>query len=170
MDKGQVHLYWGDGKGKTTAAMGLALRALGRGKTVVILEFLKDGSSGELEPLGRLGARVLAGKTGKTFVSRMEKAEREQVARRSEELLRQAMGGSWDLMILDELCGARQMDVVPEALARKAVLERPEGREVVITGRRPEDWMLEAADYVTEMRCHRHPYHRGLEAREGIEY
>ena len=78
MEKGLVHLYWGEGKGKTTAAMGLALRALGSGQRVTVVQFLKDGQSGELEPLQRLGARVYSGRAGEKFVFQMtpqEKAE-----------------------------------------------------------------------------------------------
>ena len=75
-DLGLVHLYWGEGKGKTTAAMGLALRALGRGRKVTVVQFLKNGSSGELAPLRALGAAVYAGKTGTKFASQMTPEER----------------------------------------------------------------------------------------------
>ena len=77
-DLGLVHLYWGEGKGKTTAAMGLALRALGHGRKVTVVQFLKNGSSGELAPLRALGAAVYAGKTGTKFASQMTPEERAQ--------------------------------------------------------------------------------------------
>lgn len=170
MDKGLVHLYHGDGKGKTTAAMGLALRALGRGKTVAVIQFLKDGSSGELEPLRTLGAAVIAANPGGKFVSRMTDAEKAETARQSAEALRQAAEMDCDLLILDELCAARHHGLISQTLARQAVEGRPAGREIVITGREPEPWMLDAADYITEMRCGRHPYQRGIAARKGIEY
>ena len=73
---GLVHLYWGDGKGKTTAAMGLALRALGHGRRVVVVQFLKDGTSGELDGLRRLGAKVFSGPAGLPFVFQMDEEER----------------------------------------------------------------------------------------------
>ena len=170
MDKGLVHLYYGEGKGKTTAAMGLALRALGQGMRVVIVQFLKTGTSGELEPLRRLGATVFSGKPGTKFASKMSENEKSETAVLHEEMLREAMETDCDLLILDELCAARQYGLVDEMLAKKAVLERPEGMEIVVTGRQPEDWMLEAADYITEMRSHRHPYQQGITARKGIEF
>ena len=170
MDKGLVHLYCGDGKGKTTAAMGLALRALGQGKRVVIVQFLKTGTSGELEPLRSLGAVIFSGKPGTSFVSRMSDAEKTETDQWNNRMLRDALSEECDLLILDELCAARQYGLVSEELAKTAVLDRPGEREVVITGRTPEDWMFEAADYITEMRCWRHPYQQGIVARRGIEY
>ena len=75
-EQGLLHLYWGDGKGKTTAAMGLALRALGQGKRVVIVQFLKGGSSGEIPLLEQLGAKIYRGKAGQKFVFQMNEAEK----------------------------------------------------------------------------------------------
>ena len=170
MDKGLVHLYFGDGKGKTTAAMGLALRALGQGQRVVIVQSLKTGTSGELEPLCRLGATVFSGKPGTKFVPQMSDTEKTETDQWNNQMLQTALSEDCDLLILDELCAALQYGLVSEELAKSAVLDRPADREVVITGRTPEDWMLEAADYVTEMRCCRHPFQRGITARRGIEY
>ena len=76
MEQGLLHLYWGDGKGKTTAAMGLALRALGSGKRVVIVQFLKGGQSGEIPLLAQLGAKIFRGKGGQKFVFQMNEAEK----------------------------------------------------------------------------------------------
>lgn len=170
MDRGMIHLYWGEGKGKTTAAMGLALRALGRGQRVTVVQFLKDGTSGELEPLRRLGAAVFAGKGCGKFVSQMTAGERADTARQNTRHLRDALEQPCDLLILDEACAAWQLDMVDRGLLRSAVLERPQGREVVLTGREPAPWMAEAAHYSTEMRCHRHPYQQGVAAREGVEF
>ena len=78
MEKGLVHLYWGDGKGKTTAAMGLALRALAAGSRVVIVQFLKGSQSGEIELLSQLGAKIYRGKPGHKFVFQMNEEEKEQ--------------------------------------------------------------------------------------------
>ena len=173
---GLVHLYCGDGKGKTTAAMGLALRALGAGHSVTILQFLKDGSSAELAPLRTLGARVLAGQTGSRFVFQMTEAERAQTRQYQSELLRTVLADPCDLLILDEACAVWQLDMVDRDLLQKAVLGRPAGREVVLTGinlsayGQEFGWMREAADYCTEMCARRHPYDRGVPARPGIEY
>lgn len=170
MDKGLVHLYCGDGKGKTTAAMGLALRALGQGMRVVVVQFLKNGTSGELEPLKKLGAAVYSGQPGAKFTFQMNAEEKAQATKENNARLAEALQQPCDLLILDEICAARNSGMVDEALAKQAVLERPQHREVVLTGRNPEAWMVEAADYVTEMQPRRHPYEQGIPARKGIEF
>ncbi len=170
MDKGLVHLYCGDGKGKTTAAMGLALRALGQGMRVVVVQFLKNGTSGELEPLKKLGAAVYSGQPGAKFTFQMNAEEKAQATKENNARLAEALQQPCDLLILDEICAARNSGMVDEALAKQAVLERPQHREVVLTGRNPEAWMVEAADYITEMRPRRHPYEQGIPARKGIEF
>jgi len=170
MDKGLIHLYWGEGKGKTTAAMGLALRALGHGCRVTVVQFLKDGTSGELEPLRRLGAAIYSGGGCGKFAAQRTPEEREDTARQNTEYLRKAMEAPCDLLVLDEACAAWRLDMVDRELLKGALLERPEGREVVLTGREPAPWMLEAAHYSTEMKCRRHPYQEGITAREGVEF
>ena len=170
MDKGLVHLYCGDGKGKTTAAMGLALRALGQGMRVVVVQFLKNGTSGELEPLKKLGAAVYSGQPGAKFTFQMNAEEKAQATKENNARLAEALQQPCDLLILDEICAARNSGMVDEALAKQAVLERPQHREVVLTGRNPEAWMVEAADYITEMQPRRHPYEQGIPARQGIEF
>ena len=91
-------------------------------------------------------------------------------AARQTELLRRALAAPCDLLVLDEACAAWTLDTVDRDLLRQAVLERPAGCEAVLTGRDPAPWMCQAADYSTEMRCHRHPFEQGVPAREGIEY
>ena len=167
---GLLHLYYGDGKGKTTAAMGLALRAMGSGKRVVILQFLKGGKSGEVPLLEQLGAKVYRGKAGQKFVFQMNEAEKEATRKLQNANLTAAMADPADLLILDEAGSAWELDMVDKALLQKAVLERPAEQECVLTAHAAPQWMLDAADYVTEMKCHRHPYQRGISARQGIEY
>lgn len=164
-----LHLYWGDGKGKTTAAMGLALRALGHGRRVVILQFLKDGSSGEIEMLRRCGAAVYACPNAK-FTWLMTDAERAEARRTNTRMLQTILQGSFDLLVLDEACAACKNDLVEEALLREAAARAEQGAEVVLTGREPTAWMQDAADYSTELRAVKHPYTRGIAAREGVEY
>ena len=170
MDKGCIQLYYGDGKGKTTAAMGLALRALGQGMRVVVVQFLKNGTSGELEPLKKSGAAVYSGQPGAKFTFQMNAEEKAQATKENNARLAEALQQPCDLLILDEICAARNSGMVDEALAKQAVLERPQHREVVLTGRNPEAWMVEAADYITEMQPRRHPYEQGIPARKGIEF
>ena len=167
---GLLHLYYGDGKGKTTAAMGLALRAMGSGKRVVILQFLKGGKSGEVPLLEQLGAKVYRGKAGQKFVFQMNEAEKEATRQLQNANLTAAMADPADLLILDEAGSAWELDMVDKALLQKAVLERPAEQECVLTAHAAPQWMLDAADYVTEMKCCRHPYQKGIAARNGIEY
>lgn len=170
MEQGMIHLYWGEGKGKTTAAMGLALRALGAGRRVVIVQFLKGGESGEIPLLCRLGAKVFRGKAGQKFVFQMDAEERAENRTLQTENLRQALECPADLLILDEACAAWQYDMVDGTLLQRAVLQKPAAQELVLTGREPAAWMEEAADYSTEMQCRRHPYQKGIMARRGVEF
>ena len=167
---GLVHLYYGDGKGKTTAAMGLALRALGSGKRVVVLQFLKGGQSGEIPLLEQLGAKLYRGKAGQKFVFQMNDAEKAETRALQNANLAAAMAEPADLLILDEAGSAWELDMADKALLQQAVLQRPAGQECVLTAHAAPQWMLDAADYVTEMKCLRHPYQKGIAARKGIEY
>ena len=167
---GLLHLYYGDGKGKTTAAMGLALRALGSGKKVVVLQFLKGGQSGEIPLLEQLGAKIYRGKAGQKFVFQMNDAEKAETRALQNANLAAAMAEPADLLILDEAGSAWELDMADKALLQQAVLQRPAGQECVLTAHAAPQWMLDAADYVTEMKCLRHPYQKGVAARKGIEY
>lgn len=167
---GLLHLYWGDGKGKTTAAMGLALRALGSGKRVVIVQFLKGGTSGEIPLLEQLGAKIYRGKAGQKFVFQMNDEEKAATRALQNENLKKTLAEPADLLVLDEAGSAWELDMVDKEILKAVVLERPAEQECVLTAHGAPDWMLEAADYSTEMKCHRHPYQKGIAAREGIEY
>ena len=160
MEQGLLHLYWGDGKGKTTAAMGLALRALGSGKRVVIVQFLKGGQSGEIPLLAQLGAKIFRGKGGQKFVFQMNEAEKAAARAVQNENLTAALAEPADLLILDEAGSAWELDMVDKDLLRRAVLERPAAQECVLTAHKAPQWMLDAADYSTEMKCCRHPYQK----------
>ena len=164
-----LHLYWGNGKGKTTAAMGLALRALGHGQRVVIVQFLKDGTSGEIAPLRAAGAAVYACPNAK-FTWLMDEADKAAAREASARALNRALAEPFDLLVLDEACAALKSGILDETLLRRAVAFAKNGREVVLTGRDPAPWLQDAADYSTEMRAHRHPYADGVAAREGVEY
>ena len=167
---GLLHLYYGDGKGKTTAAMGLALRALGSGRRVVIVQFLKGGKSGEIPLLEQLGAKVFRGKAGQKFVFQMNEEEKAATRRLQDANLTAALAENADVLILDEAGSVWELDMADKALLQKAALQRPAGQECVLTAHAAPQWMLDAADYVTEMKCRRHPYQKGIAARQGIEY
>ncbi|HWP50463.1 MAG TPA: cob(I)yrinic acid a,c-diamide adenosyltransferase [Clostridia bacterium] len=175
MESGLVHLYYGDGKGKTTAALGLALRALGCGRQVVLVQFLKNTPCGELGALAcHDGITVLRGKAGAHFTYAMTEAERRQTQMIHENNLAQAMAlvqsGKCDLLILDEVTDALKAGLLGEGLLSEAVLKKSADLELVMTGHHAVDWLVQAADYVTEMKKHKHPYDRGVHAREGVEF
>lgn len=170
MEQGLIHLYCGDGKGKTTAAMGLALRALCAGLRVTVVQFLKDGQSSELDGLRRLGASIYSGEPGMKFVFQMTQEERAQTREKQDALLRRALAEPCDMLVLDEACAAWRLGMVDDVLLQKAVLHRAPGTEIVLTGRDPAPWMRMVADYVTDMRAEKHPYEKGIAARKGIEY
>ena len=130
---GLLHLYYGDGKGKTTAAMGLALRALGSGKRVVIVQFLKGGQSGEIPLLEQLGATVYRGKAGQKFVFQMNEAEKAATRTLQNQNLAAALAQPCDLLVLDEAGSAWELDMVDKDLLQQAVLHRPAGQECVLT-------------------------------------
>lgn len=170
---GLIHLYCGDGKGKTTAALGLTIRAAGAGKQVVFTQFFKDGSSSEMEPLAALpGVLVFHADTVRGFYRNMTPSQREQAGKDYTALFRQVTQAAQeaDLLILDEIVSACNRGVVPEKLVTDFLWEKPARLEVVLTGRNPSAALLELADYITEMRKLRHPFDRGIGARKGIEF
>lgn len=148
---GLLHLYYGDGKGKTTAAMGLALRALGSGKRVVIVQFLKGGQSGEIPLLEQLGAVVYRGKAGQKFVFQMNEAEKAATRDLQNKNLAAALAQPCDMLVLDEAGSAWELDMVDKALLQQAVLHRPAGQECVLTAHAAPGgcWMPQ----ITSQRC-----------------
>lgn len=118
----------------------------------------------------QLGAKVFRGKAGQKFVSQMNEAEKAATRALQDANLAAAMAEPADLLILDEAGSAWELDMVDPELLQRAVRERPAGQECVLTAHAPVQWMLDAADYVTEMKCRRHPYQKGIAARQGIEY
>jgi len=175
MQNGLIHVYYGDGKGKTTAALGLGLRACGCGGQVTLVQFLKDRDTSELAALALLpGFTVLRGKAGTMFAKDMTKEELAATKAIHDANLSAALAlaeeGKCNLLILDEVLDAYALGLLDEALLRRAVYEKPAGLELALTGHAPADWLLAAADYVTEMVKRKHPYDEGVRARKGIEF
>ena len=170
-----VHIYCGDGKGKTTAAMGLALRCAGSGRRALVLQFLKDGSSSELAPLSRTeGAEVVPQTRAFGFTWTLSPEEWEEAGIYYGGLLEtaweKAAAGGYGLLVLDEALGACAAGLIDEGRLLALLDSAPEGLEVVLTGRGPSQALLDRADYVTEMRKIKHPFDRGVAARRGVEY
>ena len=170
-----IHLYCGDGKGKTTAAVGLTVRAAGSGKKVLFAQFLKGRPSGELKVLESLECvTVVRGSQKEKFTFQMNSEERAAAAAAEARLLDslEAMISREDpaMVVLDEVVTAVERGMLSEEQVRSLVSSFPKEKELVLTGARPESWMVEAADYVTDMEKIRHPFDRGIPAREGVEY
>ncbi|HBN81536.1 MAG TPA: cob(I)yrinic acid a,c-diamide adenosyltransferase [Ruminococcaceae bacterium] len=175
MERGLVHLYYGDGKGKTTAAAGLGLRAWGRGKTVLMVQFLKGFDSGEILALGRLGGRcrLFPGTPVKKFTGSMSARERERTALEQRRMFfgaaEQCLSGLCDVAVFDELVDAVNLGAVSVPEVADFIRSPARMCEVVITGHRPDPAFFEFCDYITEMKKIRHPFDRGIRARDGIE-
>lgn len=171
---GLIHIYCGEGKGKTSAALGLALRSAGAGMRVLFVQFLKDGSSSEISTLERLGIEFSCCSGITKFVFQMTQEERlqagEEYSRLLSQSLRRCREESFGLLVLDEVIPACNLGLVSEAALRDFLLNKPRELETVLTGRDPSPALLELADYVTEMGKRKHPYDRGLPARRGIEF
>lgn len=168
-----IHIYCGDGKGKTTAAVGLAVRMAGFGGRVLFGQFFKDGSSSEIVSLKALpNLTVRHCKTIPGRFIRLTPEQRQIVSSDYTQYLRDLLDNSvrYDMLILDEVISACNHGTVPESLLLSFLDSLPEGIEVVLTGRNPSEALLARADYVTEMCKRRHPFDNGIPAREGIEF
>ncbi len=171
--RGLVQVYTGDGKGKTTAGVGLAVRARGAGFAVAFVQFVKGGSrSSELDVLESLGVTVSRPAEASTgLLGAGLNDEDRRAAAEAWEIAAEAIGsGSYDLVVLDEGCVALAYGLIDAAALFDALAARPAYVEVVITGRGATPELVEVADLVTEMRLVKHPYDRGVPARRGIEF
>lgn len=171
---GLIHIYCGDGKGKTTAAVGLAVRCAGRGNKVLLVQFLKSRDSGELYSLAKLpDIEVMRGKESKKFTFQMNEEEKHALLiehnKMFEQVLAKIKNGGYSLLILDEVIGALNAKVFEMPKLIEFLRHKPENLEVVLTGRNPAPELVEIADYVSEVRKVKHPMDKGIIAREGIE-
>jgi cob(I)alamin adenosyltransferase len=169
--RGLLQVYTGDGKGKTTAAAGLTLRALGAGLSVTLVQFVKGGrESSELAPLRAAGARVVRPAAAPTGLLRGAATEEDRAATAAAwAAARAALADpAVDLVVLDELHAALRSELVPLPEVLDALAVRPSTQEVVTTGRGAPEALLAAADLITEMGAVRHPYPT-VTARRGID-
>ncbi len=169
--KGYIQVYTGNGKGKTTAAFGLALRAAGAGLKVYIAQFAKKKGYSEHKAFERFSDLVLAKQYGLgAFIVNAPSEEDIAAARKGLEEAKEALqSGLWDVVILDEANVAASIALFSVDDLLSLIALKPEGVELVITGRNADERVIEKADLVTEMREIKHYYTKGVEARVGIE-
>ncbi len=172
-EMGLIHLYIGDGKGKTTAAIGLAIRAAGAGKKVVFSQFMKDGKSSELNILKTIdGINVLVVDKEYGFYKSMYEEDKQNITIDHNTILDNIIdainNNQCDVLIMDEVIYAYEYDLMDREKI-KYILEECPYIEKVITGRNPDKYFVDKADYITEMKKIKHPYDIGITARKGIE-
>lgn len=174
LSQGLIQIYTGNGKGKTTAAFGLALRAVGHGFRVFIIQFMKGNDGyGELDGIKRLSPECqLEHYGGAGWVHKGENIEENIVEAkkafsRAQEIL---LSGNWDIVILDEILNAIWFDLIPESEVMELLTKKPSHVELILTGRNASESMIEKVDLVTEMVLKKHPYEKGIMSRQGIEF
>jgi len=173
--KGLIHIYCGDGKGKTTAATGLAVRAAGTGMQVLFARFLKNETSGELNILdGIPQIEVIHMEKSYGFYQSLSDREKEEMTamyrRLWDEVEQRAGSGQYDMLVLDELMAAYNYGILLNDRVHRFLETKPEKLEIVMTGRNPSEELMEYADYISEIKKIKHPFDRQVTARKGIEF
>jgi len=172
MIKGLIQVYTGDGKGKTTAALGLALRAAGRNMKVLMVQFMKKWDYGELHSIKLIPNIALKTFGTKEFIykGKAKKIDYTEAEKAFSFGAKEMQSGDYDIVIFDELNMALYYELLDLKEVVQSIKGKPDNVEVVITGRRAPKEIIEIADLITEMKEIKHPYQKGIEARRGIEY
>jgi cob(I)alamin adenosyltransferase len=174
LEKGLVQIYFGDGKGKTTAALGTAVRALGRGFKIHLVQFMKSKETGELVSLKKFsnfsfrqfGADKWYKEGDKESIAEHKKAAEDALA-----YLKTCLTKDYDIIIADEILYAVQFSLISENDVIKLIKDKPKEKELILTGsHKPFPEIFKFADLITEMKKIKHPFDRGIAARKGIEY
>ena len=162
-----IHLIEGDGKGKTSAAVGMCVRAAGHDWNVLFIQFLKDDSSGEIKPLQRLGVKTLHSPVNYGFLFQMNEEQKQETAYEYRKMIKEATSSDAQLIVLDEVVHA-----VNFGLLTKDEIEQllNKDTEIVLTGRDAPKWLKDLSDYVSDINKVKHPYNQGIQARVGSEY
>lgn len=174
--KGLVIVYTGDGKGKTTAALGLCVRASGYDEKVCIIQFIKGSwKYGEIDGIKKLAPNVELHQKGLGFVGiiddKLDKSEHIKAANEALAFADQKIrSGDYDIIILDEINVAVHLNLLKIDDVIKVIENKPESLNLVLTGRNAKEEIIELADLVTEMREIKHPFHKGIKAQKGIDY
>ena len=178
MKNPMIHLIIGDGRGKTTSAYGLALRALGQGLRVAVMNFLKSDSGGEGQGLQKMAEAhpllsIYSFEKKRGFYYQLKKEEKEALAQEVEQsflwMTHLILEGTWDVLILDEVLDAVNLSLL-DCSRLIQLLEKNKNTEIVMTGRDPHPELYQVADYISEIKKIKHPYDKGILARKGIEY
>lgn len=174
MTKGLIHIYCGDGKGKTTASLGLCIRAAGNDMKILITRFLKNEKSCELNILNKIpNIDIMTCNRDFGFSFRMSTDTKTVAKQAYSELLDKtfetAYNKHYDLLIMDEIIATNNLGFVEEDSLINYLKQKPEHLEIVMTGRDPSPRLVEIADYVSEIKKIKHPFDQGMPARKGIE-
>ncbi len=173
--KGLIIVHTGNGKGKTTAALGMGMRSWGQGMKVLIIQFIKGNCTyGELKTIEQLRPNFVIHQMGEGFVDGpqddMMTRHRSAAAAALQTAEAEISTGEWDLIILDEINYAIRYGLVPVGAVVELIDKKPSPLHLVLTGREARPEIIDRADLVTEMKEIKHPYHEGVKAQKGIEF
>ncbi len=170
---GFIHIYCGDGKGKTTASIGAAIRAMGSGMNVAFCQFFKNGTSNEIKILQELSlCTYFQQKVDFPFFFKM--TDKEILQSKSvytnyfDSILEQS--SKFDMIVFDEIISTCNFSILDENYVKNKILEISSKCEIILTGREPSETLIEISDYVSEIKNIKHPFDKGIKARKGIEY
>ncbi|MFA9376847.1 MAG: cob(I)yrinic acid a,c-diamide adenosyltransferase [Lachnotalea sp.] len=174
MQKGLIHIYCGEGKGKTTTSMGLAVRAAGYGMKVLIYQFMKNNQTSERKILNSISnITIIDGLDEEKFSFQMtdkeKKNHKEFYTNKFREITTKATQEKYDMIVMDEIIYTIRAGLLDEELVFEFLGSKPASLEVVLTGNAPSDKLIEIADYVSEIKKVKHPFDHGQVARFGIE-
>lgn len=164
-----IQCYYGNGKGKTTAAVGQALRMAGAGKKVMMIQFLKDGFSSENKMLEQCGIKVIAQKMPDMFIDMSDPKMIKEVSVLVSNLF-SMIDERYEGIVLDELLDAIALSLINEGSVYDKLVRLKDSHEIILTGRMPSHKLKPLLDYSSEVKKHKHPYDKGVRARKGIEY
>lgn len=173
--RGYVQCYIGNGKGKTTAAVGLCIRASAAGRKIYFAQFLKDNRGNELKILRGLPNFILAdAPQSLPFFWKMTREQKNEYSVFAtgifDEAINSALAGDVDIVVLDEILDAADLGIIPREKLIDFLSHKPENVEVVITGHVADEEIVSKCDYVSEIKAIKHPFDKGVPAREGIEF
>ena len=174
-EKGLVIIYTGEGKGKTTASLGLVLRASGYNKKCLIIQFGKTWFTGEIKGIKKLAPNVKIMQGGKGFVGilgdQLEKQEHQKAAQETFDILyKEVISNKWDIVVADEIIGSVVGELINLDKVVKLITDKPAGLDLILTGRHAPNELIDLADLVTEMKEIKHPYQKGIIAKKGVDF